>query len=234
MVAEMQGDAASSVPGLRPGGFSWMASGTGFFINEKGYIATNYHVIEDAYAYKVEVTSGNESEPQSYRAVIVSTDRQNDLAILKIDDENFKPLKRIRYNFNTSMKDVGTDVFTLGYPLTDIMGDEIKYTDGVISSRTGYQGDVTTYQITVPIQPGNSGGPLFTSDGELVGITSSGMDKQLADNANYAIKTIYLKTLVDSTNDKIKLPDYTKMRKLSRTEKIKTFSDYVVLIKVRE
>lgn len=213
--------------------FGWVANGTGFFINEKGYIATNYHVVEDASAYKVEVTSGNQTEVKSYDVVIVSTDEQNDLAILKIDDDRFKSLRRLRYNFTTKMKDVGTDVFTLGYPLTEIMGSEIKYTDGVISSRSGYQGDITTYQITVPIQPGNSGGPLFSSDGELVGITSSGIDKQLADNANYAIKTMYLKTLIDSTPGKIKTPSYTKIKKSTRTEKIKTLSNYVVLIKIK-
>ena len=214
-------------------GFGWMASGTGFFINEKGYIATNYHVVEDASAYEVNVTTGNGSESNSYRAVLVSMDKQNDLAILKIDDDRFKPVGKIQYNFTTSMQDVGTDVFTLGYPLTSIMGNEIKYTDGVISARTGYQGDVTTYQMTVPIQPGNSGGPLFSSDGELIGITSSGMDKQVADNANYAIKTIYLKTLIDSTNDKIKIPSHTGIKKSSKTEKIKILSNYVVMIKVR-
>lgn len=52
-------------------------------------------------------------------------------------------------------------MFALGYPMSDILGEEIKVTDGIISSKTGYQGDVVTYQISVPIQPGNSGGPLF-------------------------------------------------------------------------
>lgn len=229
MLAEIQNDTTRLSSTLTSSGFKWMATGTGFFINEKGYIATNYHVVEGASACKVEVPS----ESKSYRAVIVSIDKQNDLAILKIEDDSFKSLRRLRYNFTTSLNDVGTDVFTLGYPLIEIMGSEIKYTDGVISSRTGYQGDVTTYQITVPIQPGNSGGPLFTSNGNLVGITSSGMDIQLVDNVNYAIKTVYLKTLIDSTNDKIKLPNYTKIRKSSKTQKIKTLSNYVVLIKIR-
>lgn len=214
-------------------GFGWTASGTGFFINEKGYIATNYHVIENASLFEVDVTNGSESETKSYKAVMISGDKLNDLAILKVDDDRFKPIKPIQYNFNPSVQDVGTQVFTLGYPLTDILGYEIKYTDGVISSKTGYQGDVTTYQMTVPIQPGNSGGPLFSADGELIGITSSGIDKQVADNANYAIKTVYLQTLIDSTNDKIKTPKYTKIKKSSTTEKIKILSNYVVLIKVR-
>ena len=56
-------------------------------------------------------------------------------------------------------------MFALGYPMSDILGEEIKVTDGIISSKTGYQGDVVTYQISVPIQPGNSGGPLFDKNG---------------------------------------------------------------------
>jgi S1-C subfamily serine protease len=113
------------------------------------------------------------------------------------------------------------------------MGDEIKFTDGKISSKSGYQGDITTYQISVPIQPGNSGGPLFDEKGNLVGITSSGINKQIADNANYAIKTSYLKLLIDSIDDKIEFPKSNEMGNLSVTEQIKTISEYVVLIKVK-
>ena len=68
------------------------------------------------------------------------------------------------------------------------MGKDIKFTDGKISSKTGFNGDITTYQIQVPIQPGNSGGPLFDFSGNLVGITSSGVNRQLdlTENVNYA------------------------------------------------
>ncbi len=168
-----------------------------------------------------------------YEATVVSTDRQNDLAILKISSLDFKPLENLNYNFKTKIQDVGSSVFSLGYPLTQIMGNEIKFTDGKISSKSGFQGDITTYQISVPIQPGNSGGPLFDEKGNLVGITSSGVNKQLADNANYAIKTSYLKLLIDSTNDRIELPNSLELKNRSLTDQIKTLSEYVVLIKVK-
>ncbi len=210
---------------------SWKSSGTGFFIDKNGYIVTNYHVIKEGTNYEIDVTKNGQTK--SFAANLVSSDKQNDLAILKITSPNFRPLKNLSYNFNTSIQDVGSSVFALGYPLTQLMGSEIKFTDGKISSKSGFQGDITTYQITVPIQPGNSGGPLFDEKGNLIGITSSGIDKKLADNANYAIKTSYLKLLIDATNESIYLPKSTDLMNKSLTDQIKTLSDYVVMIKVK-
>ncbi|WMI70258.1 S1C family serine protease [Mangrovimonas sp. YM274] len=209
----------------------WKSSGTGFFIDKKGYLVTNYHVVNEGNVFEVDLTI--KGKTKSYEAEIISTDRQNDLAILKITSSDFEPLDNLNYNFNTNIQDVGSSVFALGYPLTQIMGNEIKFTDGKISSKSGFQGDITTYQISVPIQPGNSGGPLFDEKGNLVGITSSGINKQLADNANYAIKTSYLKLLVDSTDNKIDLPNNSTLESKGLTDQIKTLSEYVVMIKVK-
>ena len=93
--------------------------------------------------------------------------------------------------------------------MSDILGEEIKVTDGIISSKTGYQGDVVTYQISVPIQPGNSGGPLFDKNGNLVGITNEGVPD--AQNVGYAIKVSYLKNLLDSAPTPIILPSVNKI-----------------------
>ena len=74
------------------------------------------------------------------------------------------------------------------------MGDEIKLTNGIISSRTGFQGDITSYQISAPVQPGNSGGPVFDSQGNIIGIINA---KHLgAENASYAVKASYLTNLI--------------------------------------
>ena len=101
--------------------------------------------------------------------------KKNDLAILKIDDNNFSGrfLGKIPYCFSNQIKEVGDEIIVLGYPLRAVMGDEIKLTNGLISSRTGFQGDMTTYQISATVQPGNSGGPLLDSNGNLIGIISS-------------------------------------------------------------
>lgn len=152
----------------------WASSGSGFFISEDGLLATNYHVVEDADVIQVSIV--REGEWKHYSAKVVLSDKQNDLSIVKIEDKSFSRLPSLPYNFSTTIKDTGSEVFTLGYPIADIMGDEVKFTDGKISSKTGIQGDVTVYQISVPIQPGNSGGPLFDDKGSVVGITSSGLE----------------------------------------------------------
>lgn len=210
---------------------SWKSNGSGFFIDKTGYLVTNYHVIKEGKVFEIDVT--NNGQTKSYEAKLISTDKKNDLAILKIISADFKPLESLNYYFSTKTKDVGASVFALGYPLTQLMGNEVKFTDGKISSKSGFQGDITTYQISVPIQPGNSGGPLFDEKGNLVGITSSGINKQLANNANYAIKTSYLKLLIESISDKIELPDSSIIKDNTLTEQIKILSDYVVLIKVK-
>ena len=131
-------------------------------------------------------------------------------------------------------KDTGSEVFALGYPMADVMGDEVKFTDGKISSRSGIQGDIRVYQISVPIQPGNSGGPLFDMNGNIVGITSSGLNRDYfkSENVNYAIKASYLKTLMESCPQKIVLEEKedVSITKTSLTEKIKQYEDFVVLI----
>lgn len=207
----------------------WKPSGTGFFIDKNGLIATNNHVIEDAKEIQVNINN------KSYLAKLVISDSQNDLAILKIIDTNFIPLTQLNYNFKSETSDVGTSVFALGFPLTSILGEEIKYTTGTISSKSGMKGDIVRYQISVPIQPGNSGGPLFDNDGNLLGITSSGINRKIvyAENVNYAIKSKYLKLLIDEMNEKIELPNSILPKNTLLTEKIKTLEKNVVFIKVK-
>jgi len=211
----------------------WKGNGSGFFINEKGYIATNHHVIEDAKDIQVEFYQ--KGVKQIYKAKVIVSDKQNDLAIIKIDDRNFKTLPKIPFVFNTTIKDVGTEVFALGYPIASVMGEEVKFTDGKISAKTGIQGDIRVYQISTPIQPGNSGGPLFDIKGNLIGITSSALNKEYfnSENVNYAIKCTYLKNLIDAMPETINTPNDTEIYNKSLTEKIKVLSEFVPIIKIR-
>jgi len=211
----------------------WKGNGSGFFIDYRGYIATNYHVIKDA--TQIEVNFIHNGQQQAFNAEVIQSDRQNDLAILKITDNSFKPFTNIPYNFQTTLCDVGTNIFALGYPMADVMGSEIKFTDGKISSRTGIQGDITMYQISVPIQSGNSGGALFDYDGNLVGITSAGLNRNYfnSENVNYAIKSSYLKNLIEVLPVSIQLPNDKAIATKTLTEKIKILSDYVILIKIK-
>lgn len=206
---------------------SYKSTGTGFFIDKKGYIVTNYHVIKDSREIEVIYNQKN------YLAKVIISDEQNDLAIIKILDNSFIPLKDINFNLKNELAEVGTSVFTLGFPLTDLMGENIKFTDGKVSAKSGFKGNINSYQITVPIQPGNSGGPLFDENRNLIGITSSGIDKTIANNANYAIKTKYLNLLIDEINDSIELPKLKNNNSNSLSEKIKDLSNYVVFLKIK-
>ena len=204
-------------------------SGSGFALNQ-GHIVTNYHVIEEAKTILIKGVKGDFQT--ELRAKVVATDKINDIAILKIDDERFKGFGTIPYKVKREMSDVGETVWALGYPMTDVMGEEIKFTDGKISSRTGIQGDISVYQISVPIQPGNSGGALFDNNGNIVGITSSGLNREAfnSENVNYAIKTSYLYNLIESTLATSILPQGTAMQGQPLTQKIKLAKNFVFLI----
>jgi S1-C subfamily serine protease/antitoxin component YwqK of YwqJK toxin-antitoxin module len=211
---------------------NWKGNGTGFFISKDGYLATNYHVVAEA--TEIEIEFIRNGQKQNYKAKVIQSDKQNDLAVLKIDDNSFIPFSLIPYNFQTSLTDVGSNVFALGYPLAlSVMGTEIKFTDGKISSKTGFQGDIATYQMTTPIQPGNSGGPLFDFDGNLIGINSAKIRADVADNVSYAIKSSYLKNLIDVLPTTLSLPNDKTIMNKTLTEKIKIISDYVVLIRIK-
>jgi S1-C subfamily serine protease len=212
---------------------AWDASGSGFFISNTGYIATNYHVIENASTIQIDYNQNGEKK--TFDARVVLSDKINDLAILEISDDNFKAFEALPYELNYSVQDVGSDVFTLGYPLADVLGEELKYTNGAISSKTGIDGDITVYQISVPIQPGNSGGPLFNAEGNIVGITSSRLNKELfeSENVNYAIKLSYLKNLIDVLPKPIETKTFNKIKNLPTTEKIKALQDFIPIIHVK-
>ncbi len=200
-------------------------SGTGFAIGNN-YLVTNHHVIDGA--NKIIIKGIGDDIYSDYTAEVVATDKKNDLAILKITDSRFAGFGAIPYNVTTRMAEVGEDVFVLGYPLTQTMGNEIKLTNGIISSRTGYQGDAALYQMTAPIQPGNSGGPMFDNKGKIVGVIVA--HHAGAENAGYAIKTTNLLNLIESSGLKITMPSVKNMSDMSLSEKVKRVKTFVYLI----
>ena len=163
-----------------------------------------------------------------YTAEVVATDKVNDIAILRITDSRFTGFGTIPYAVQQRMADVGEDVFVLGYPLTQALGNEIKLTNGIISSRTGYQGNIATYQMSAPVQPGNSGGPMFDNKGNVIGIVVAGVPG--AENVGYAIKTSYLNILIESAGLNIKLPSNNTISTLSLAEKVKRVKNFVFYI----
>ena len=209
---------------------SQKSSGTGFAISSNGYIVTNYHVIEDAKSIEVKGVNGNFSKKLSAKVVV--SDEKNDLAIIKINDPYFTSLGSVPYTFRQGISDVGENIFVLGYPLTSSMGEEIKLTNGIISSKTGYKGDISLYQISAPVQPGNSGGPLFDKNGNLIGIVSA--KHTLAENAGYAIKVSYLKNLIELLPQTINQPTLNILNGKGLTEQVKAASNYVYLIVIND
>lgn len=199
---------------------------TGFMITKNGYVVTNYHVITGADSVHLQNHKG-----ESFKAHIVFTNPEKDLAILHISDSAFKSSKNIPYTFKRDDSDMGEDVYTIGFPR-----DEAVYGQGYLSSSTGYAGDTLAYQISIPVNPGNSGGPLLDKEGNIIGIIS-GKQKGI-DGAAFAIKTkALIETLnnipTDSLNGKdVVLHHKNALSHLSRTDQIKKLQDYVYIVKV--
>lgn len=210
------------------------ASGSGFFLTTGGIIATNAHVVEGA--LNIEVTVSNEVGTFTYKAKVLLEDSKNDVALLQIDDEKYKGLiTSIPYGIAEN-SDVGSKVFTIGYPLNDVMGSNYKVTDGIISSKSGIADDVRYYQISVPLQPGNSGGPLFNKEGDVIGITSARLNGQAigtqVENVNYAIKSAYLLNLYNMLPNSKKLNTTPSTSNKELQDQVRVLKNYVCLIKV--
>lgn len=173
-----------------------ISSGTGFAISKDGLIVTAYHVVKDAKTVKVHLSKGS-----FVSARIISRNPLNDLAVLKVESAttDFLPIAPMR-----SVK-TGDRVFTMGFPVSSLLGEEAKYTEGVISSLSGIENAASLFQITVPVQPGNSGGALLNEKGEVVGVITSTAgilsfikeSGTLPQNVNWAVKADYLRPMIE-------------------------------------
>lgn len=209
--------------------FEITGSGSGFAITANGLIVTSYHVVSDA--DKIQIRGVNGEFDKVLKAKILAFDKNNDLAILKIDDTKFTQINTIPYSLSDKTADVGDDVFVLGYPLRAVMGDEIKLTNGLISSKSGFQGDVTSYQISATVQAGNSGCPLFDKSGNIIGVVNARLP---VENASYAIKTPYLKTLLSSLENPPAITTSNLLVGKSLSEQVKSVKKFVYIIEVSE
>lgn len=211
-------------PEANPGNFG----GTGFAISSNGYIVTNLHVIKSAESVSVQNSKG-----LTFKAKTVYTDPQYDLAIIKIDDANFVQLPNLPYAIKRSTTLVGENVYTLGYPKDDAVLGE-----GYVSSRSGFNGDSLQYQVSIPVNPGNSGGPLLDNQGNLVGVISG--KESLTDGAAFAIKSKYIMEALraipaDSIGNKRVLVGTQRKNSLNglkRPQQIEKLQDFVFMVKV--
>lgn len=208
---------------INPGKFG----GTGFALSSNGYLCTNFHVIDGADSIYVQNNKG-----KSFKVKVIFSDPQYDLAILKIDDDDFSSLPNIPYRLKRDDIGMGEVVYTLGFPKDDAVLGE-----GYVSSNTGYNGDTTAYQVSIPVNPGNSGGPLLDNNGNIIGAITAKQNQ--IDGAAFAIKSQYIMEALnaipqDSIGTKITSNNSKKnaLKGLNRTRQIEKIQDYVFMIKV--
>lgn len=201
------------------------SGGTGFLIDGKGYLVTNAHVVKNASSVIVLNTKGEE-----FRANIIYVNAASDLALLKIEDKDFKVYATLPYSIRKSGAELGESLFTLGYPR-----NEIVYNEGYMSAKTGFNGDTMTCQIGVPANPGNSGGPVFNKNGEIIGIINT---RQLqAEGVVFAVTSRNIFRALeevkkeDTSSRSVKLPLVSSLKGMDRTAQIKKIEDCVFMVK---
>ena len=202
-------------------------SGTCFSVTSNGYMVTNFHVVKDVDSIIVVNYSDTVIR---YNASLIFKDEVHDLAILKIEDKKFKSFGNLPYTIKQSISDLGENVFTLGYSKKDMV-----YSEGYISSFTGYNEDSSAYQASIPVNPGNSGSPLLNSKGEIIGIVSG--KHSLNEGATFAIKSNFLMGIIDSVrnnepSEKVILPKKNELTWIKRTDQVRKLHPFIFKVEV--
>lgn len=201
-----------------------ISGGTGFLIDGRGFLVTNEHVVKSSKSIVVQNTKG-----QEFHASIVYMDQPADIAILQIQDEDYKPLNTLPYSIRKNNAELGEPLFTLGYPR-----DEIVYNEGYMSAKTGFRGDTLSFQIGVSANPGNSGAPVFNRNGDVIGIINTRQAK--AEGVVFAIsaKNIFRsveEARKDTAFQNVHIASGTSLKGIDRVQQIRKIQDCVFMVK---
>jgi len=173
-------------------------TGTGFLVSTNGHLVTNAHVVQGC----VGDIQGNLTGEAPARLRLVSSDETNDLALLQVSG-TFNDVARIRDKAVQS----GDSVVAIGYPFHGLLTSDFAVTTGIVSSLSGIRNDTRFLQISAAVQPGNSGGPLLASSGDVVGVVAAKLNTlkfaratgNIPENINFAIKTGALRDFLDNS-----------------------------------
>ena len=199
---------------------------TGFMIDAgNNYIVTNAHVVKEAPNNLI--VENNKGDQFSAKAVYVNI--TNDIAIVKITDTAFKQLPALPYSIRRTGAELAEPIFMLGYPK-----QEVVYGEGYVSAKNGFRMDTVFCQLSTSANEGNSGSPVVTKNGEVIGIISA--SETNAEGVVFAIKSANIYQAVDSArkqkgNEDIKINAVPALKKLSREQQVSKIQPYVFMIK---
>jgi S1-C subfamily serine protease len=175
------------------------SSGTAFFINKKGYLLTNNHVVEGCTLSKISYKN------KDYDTKLIATDKTLDLALLKAE---LNPKTFINFSNDEAKK--LNKVYVAGYPLGKGLSDDLKISSGIVSSIKGFEDNSNEIQIDAPINPGNSGGPIINENGDLIAIAVAGMTE--AQNINFGIKSSAAERFLKSNNINVDKSSFSRSK----------------------
>ncbi len=218
-------DIKNSKPAPPPADVTW--TGTGFALTNDGYFVTANHVIHHNNGDFDSVYIQNH-DGQYFKATLINYDPAADIAILKVEKKGFRFGKgELPYNFAAEKAGLGARIFTLGYPKDDLVYDE-----GYISSKNGFEGNDMQYTLELPVGHGQSGSPVISEHGSILGIlTGVGSEKE-ANTYAVSSKALITKMLNQLPDNTLKLSKANKLGKMSREEQIRKMEAYTFSVKV--
>jgi serine protease Do len=195
--------------------------GSAFALNNNGYILTSFHMVSNADSIFIQ---NNLTERTLTR--LIASDPKLDIAILKIENSRILKNWQVPFTLKEKSTDIGEKVFTLGYPRKDMV-----YGEGSLSSLSGYFNDTTMYQISIPVNPGNSGGPLLDDSGNIIGVIRGKLNSSeatgFAIKSNEIIKSIQVMAADSLSEELMGQGKKSALKNMKRSEQVKRINPYV-------